>query len=373
MNRFLFRVAAAALTALLAATVTACGSSDSDTQTLAFQLTGAGCEPRDAEATAGAITFEAENDGGSAATGVEVLDGEAILGRTAELADGSSGSFSLVLDEGEYTLRCIGEEGQDGVLTVTGEPGAKPSLEAERAAAEYQRYVEENAAELVTLVRPFAAGVIAGDIGLSKNLYQGTRVPYERIEPVARSLGDLAVRIDAGEGDVPANEFGGYHRIEKDLWGEERTTAPAARQLLADVEELREEAGRAKLRAAQIANGASQLLSEALAAKMTGEEEPYAHVDLLGADANLEGAEAAFEAVKPLLEETDAELVEEIEADFDAVYADLEPYRTGNGFVSYVILTDMETRRLARGIEALAEKMSQVPAKIAAAEAGGAE
>ena len=56
------------------------------------------------------------------------------------------------------------------------------------------------------------------------------------------------------------------------------------------------------LQAVQIANGANELLGEVSASKITGEEERYSHIDLVDFEANVEGAEAAFEAVEPLLE-----------------------------------------------------------------------
>jgi iron uptake system component EfeO len=80
--------------------------------------------------------------------------------------------------------------------------------------------------------------------------------------------------------------------------------------------------------------------------------------------ANVEGAEAAFEAVEPLLSKKDPKLAREIEADFAKAYAALKPYETGGGFVSYEDLTKADTRKLAQSIDALAEKLSQVPAQI---------
>jgi iron uptake system component EfeO len=72
----------------------------------------------------------------------------------------------------------------------------------------------------------------------------------------------------------------------------------------------------------------------------------------------------AFEDVEPLLSESDPQLATQIEADFEAVYALLQPYERGDGFVSYTELTKADTRELAQGIDALAEKFSQVPAVI---------
>ena len=64
----------------------------------------------------------------------------------------------------------------------------------------------------------------------------------------------------------------------------------------------------------QIANGANELLGEVSASKITGEEERYSHIDLVDFEANVEGAEAAFEAVEPLLSDKDPKLAKEIEA-----------------------------------------------------------
>ena len=58
------------------------------------------------------------------------------------------------------------------------------------------------------------------------------------------------------------------------------------------------------LQAVQIANGANELLGEVSASKITGEEERYSHIDLVDFEANVEGSEAAFEAVEPLLDKT---------------------------------------------------------------------
>jgi iron uptake system component EfeO len=139
---------------------------------------------------------------------------------------------------------------------------------------------------------------------------------------------------------------------------------PVAAQLLEDVTELQEKVKTVDLQAVQIANGANELLGEVSASKITGEEERYSHIDLVDFEANVEGAEAAFEAVKPLLVKGNPRLAKEIEARFDKVYASLKPYRRGAGFVSYTELSRSDTRKLAQEIDALAELLSQVPAEI---------
>jgi iron uptake system component EfeO len=357
--------AAIGLAALLAA---GCGSNEdapAGAKKLSFELTDAGCLPAKASAPAGPIVFEVENAGTTAVTEMEVLEGDTILGEKENLSDGLSGSFSLNLDRGEYTIYCPGGTNERGTLTVSGD--AKPAAAGEAEAIErYRGYLEKNTAELVAKTEPFVTAVIDAEVAKAKALYPAARVPYERIEPVAESFGDLDPRIDARANDVPASEFGGFHRIEKALWAQGTTDgmSPIAKQLLADVRELQAKVRTVHLQAAQIANGANELLGEVSASKITGEEERYSHIDLVDFEANVEGAEAAFEAVKPLLSKKDPGLVEEIEGHFEDVYAALKPYRRGEGFVSYTELGKADTRKLAQEIDALAEELSQVPAQI---------
>jgi len=378
MNRVPLRALIAAMAlGLVALLVAACGSSGDDapagSKQLTFKLTDAGCKPTKASAPAGPIDFKIENGGTSKYTELEVLDGETILGERENITEGLSGSFSLTLEEGEYTVRCNeeGEEG-DGTLKITGKLDTKASPEVEAAIASYREYLEENADELTSSTKPFVAAVIAGDIAKAKQLYPTPRIPYERIEPVAESFGDLDPRIDARENDVPKNEFGGFHRLEKALWeeGSLKGMKPVAEELEANVLELEEKVKGVSLQAVQIANGANELLTEVSTSKITGEEERYSHIDLVDFKANVEGSQVAFEAVAPLMEKKDPKLVKEIEADFDAVFTALKPYETGKwpGFAFYTELTKADTRKLAQVIDTLAETLSLVPAQIAKGE-----
>jgi iron uptake system component EfeO len=378
MNRVPVRALVAALAlGLVALLVAACGAGSDDapagSKQVTFKLTDAGCEPTKANAPAGPIDFKIENGGTSKYTELEVLDGETILGERENITEGLSGSFSLTLEEGEYAVRCTEQGGEgEGTLKVTGKLDTKASPEVEKAIASYREYLEENTDALTRSTKPFVAAVIAGDIAKAKVLYPTPRIPYERIEPVAESFGDLDPRIDARENDVPKNEFGGFHRLEKALWeeGSLQGMKPVAEELEANVLELEEKVKGVSLQAVQIANGANELLTEVSTSKITGEEERYSHIDLVDFKANVEGSLVAFEAVAPLMEKKDPKLVKEIEKDFEAVFTALKPYEVGKwpGFVLYTELTKADTRKLAQVIDTLAEKLSLVPAQIAKGE-----
>jgi iron uptake system component EfeO len=378
MNRVPFRpLLAAAALGLVALLVAACGSSKdapAGSKQLTFELTDEGCSPKTATAPAGPIDFQVENGGTTKYSELEVVEGETILGERENIIEGTSGSFSLTLEEGEYIVRCDESGGEgDGTLKVTGKLDTQSSPEVEKAIADYTEYLLENSEELVAKTKPFVAAVEAGDIAKAKNLYSEPRINYERIEPVAESFGDLDPRIDARENDVEPSEFGGFHRIEKALWEEEslKGMKPVAEGLQDDVEELETLIkGKLDIHAVQIANGANELLTEVSTSKITGEEERYSHIDLVDFKANVEGSQVAFEDVAPLMEKKDPKLVKEIEADFESVYAALKPYETKEwpGFVLYPELTKADTRKLSNVIQVLAEKLSQVPAQIAKGE-----
>jgi FTR1 family protein len=123
-------VAAGALVAVVL--IAGCGSGGdppAGAKRLSVALTDAGCEPAEARVPAGPVTFEVTNEGSAAVTELEVLDGDAILGERENLTDGLSGSFSLTLEQGDYTLYCPnGNETERGTLTVTGStPAARSS------------------------------------------------------------------------------------------------------------------------------------------------------------------------------------------------------------------------------------------------------
>jgi iron uptake system component EfeO len=375
MNRIPVRAAlCVGAAAAIGAFAAGCGSSDSASEgaeAVTFKITDAGCDPHDANAKAGPINFEVESES-SKVTEFEVLDGGTILGEKENLTEGLNGSFALTLEEGEYIIRCNGGEKEDGTLKVSGKLKSENSPEVEMAIASYREYLEKNTTELTEKTKPFVAAVVAGNVAEAKELYPAARIPYERIEPVAESFGDLDPRIDARENDVPISEWGGFHMIEKSLWEEDtaKGMAPVAEPLLADVEELGSKVKNVDLQATQIANGANELLGEVSASKITGEEERYSHIDLVDFKANVEGAEAAFEDVAPLLSSSDPKLASEVEKDFTEVYNSLKPYETNDdvGFVLYTDLTKADTKKLAQGIDALAEKLSRVPAVIVSGE-----
>jgi iron uptake system component EfeO len=100
--------------------------------------------------------------------------------------------------------------------------------------------------------------------------------------------------------------------------------------------------------------------------KLTGEEERYSRTDLVDLEANLDGSRAAFDAIRGALDGQAPNLATEIHGRFDVAERSLALYRSASGYVPYNRLTDADTRKLSQAIDALAEPLSQVSAKLLA-------
>jgi iron uptake system component EfeO len=350
------------------------GDGSGDAGTVKISITDDGCTAEPTSIAAGAATFEVVNDGASAVTEAELVNsGGRIVGERENLTPGLTGSFSLQLDAGDYTVQCPNAATESSAFTVTGAAAAPTATGDPLFAAAtqgYQDYVKAQVADLVTATAAFTAAVEAGDVEQAKALYGPARVPYERIEPVAESFGDLDPLIDARIADVEdPSTWGGFHRIEQALWvdGTTEGMAPVAQELDANVAKLDELVQTTTYQPADLANGASALLDEVAGSKVTGEEEAYSHLDLLDFAANVDGARKAFDLLTPALQVTDPDLVTTLTTQFDGVTGSLAPYRQGDTYVSYTTLTQDQVRELATGVDALAEPLSTVSGKVVGA------
>ena len=374
------RLAAAAALAAGAAALAGCGSggskADGSAQKLAVSLTDAGCSPAQLKAKPGSITFQVTNGGTGKVSELELKDQKGIiLGERENIVAGISGSFTLNLQPGTYVLNCPnGDREDNGKLIVTGTPttatATKPNPLLTKATSGYRTYIVRQSDQLVAGTKQFVAALRANDLAKAKALFGTVRYHYEAIEPVAESFGNLDPAIDARANDVAKpSEWTGFHRIEQILWVENSTagTESYGAKLLADVTTLDRRVRTLTFQPAQLANGAVELLNEVSTSKITGEEERYSHLDLVDFQANVDGSQAAFEAVKPMLAAKDASTATEITQRFADVNTALASYRVGSdrySFVLYTQLTPTDTKQLSAAVDALAEPLSHVAEQV---------
>ncbi|GAA1371510.1 iron uptake system protein EfeO [Luteococcus sanguinis] len=350
---------------------------------LTVKATDTECAVNAAEAPSGVISFSVTNSS-SKVNEFYLLaeDGLRIIGEVENIGPGLTRDLVLTAQPGTYFTACKPGMVGDGIrnqFTVT-DSGITPSVDADTQAlvdtanTQYQSYVKDQVASLVTKTEAFAALYKAGKDDEARAAYAPTRLHWERIEPVAESFGDLDPILDAREADLePGETWTGWHRIEKDLWPARATNytamttaerAAMADKLVADTKTLAERTQKLTFTVDQIANGAKTLLDEVASGKVTGEEEYWSRTDLVDFQGNLDGAKVAWEGLRPILKLRNPELDTELATQFAAVQKLLDAHKSGDGFVGYDKLTAAQVKALASGVNALSEPLSRLTAAV---------
>ncbi|MGB4780086.1 iron uptake system protein EfeO [Microbacterium sp.] len=373
---------------------------------LEVSSTDTSCDVSASAATSGTLAFDVTNSSSQISEFYLLAeDGLRIVGEVENIAPGASRTLTVVAQPGDYFTLCkpgmVGEGVGRAGFSVTGDAVAATGDDSEQkqqAVDLYAAFVKDQVEQLVPAVDEFVAAYETGDDETARTLFPTTRAFYERIEPVAESLGDLDPRIDYREVDAVAEglDWTGFHRIEKDLWvpaqdalnadGETpawqdwQPSTPEERaafgdQLVADVATLNEYVHSDEFTTALtdqgiagISNGAIGLLDEVATGKITGEEDWWSGTDLWDFAANVEGSKMAFSLVEDFAVAQGDEgkaLADEI----DAGYAELDEALAAHGsladgFVNYRELTDDDKRQLTDLINALAEPLSKLTSTI---------
>ncbi|MET9088985.1 iron uptake system protein EfeO [Streptomyces sp. NPDC004237] len=363
---------AAALTALSACTAKS-DAKDGD----AIKVTAADskCETSTKSVPAGHVTLAIENTG-SKATEVEILfPDDRIVSEKENIGPGTKYTLTAEVKAGSYEIACRPGMKGHGVrqkLTVTGSGTvAKRNPVLDKAVADYREYAQEQADATVPLAEVFAKAVKAGDLAAAQQAYSPSRLGWERTEPIAESFGDIDPKTDTrADGLEEGQKWTGWHRLEKSLWADRKigaTEATLADQLVTDLKDWQKRVGKAEITPTSMANGAKELLDEVATGKVTGEEDRYSHTDLVDFKANVEGAQKAYELLKPVAQKNDSALTGELDKQFAALNTLLDKYRadrTSYDFVSYDKVTKDQRKELSDAVNALAEPLSKLAAAV---------
>ncbi|MEU8520250.1 iron uptake system protein EfeO [Streptomyces sp. NBC_01216] len=337
------------------------------------------CTVSQKEFPAGHVKLAVENQG-SKVTEVYVLypDGRIVTERE-NIGPSTKANITAEIKAGDYSIVC--KPGMKGAgisqqVTVTG--GAEASTrspEMDAAVAAYRQYVQAQAEATLPKVKVFTDAVRAGDVEAAKKAYADSRIGWERTEPVAESFGDIDPKVDVREdgleeGQDPAKDWTGWHRLEKALW-QDKTIGAREKELAdlldKDLADWVKRIGQADITPTSMANGAKELLDEVASGKVTGEEERYSHTDLVDFKANVEGAQKSYELLKPVATKNDPKLVAELDKQFAALNTLLDTYRADQStyvFTSYEKVGKEERKELSDGVNALAEPLSKLAAAV---------
>lgn len=363
---------AATLTALAACTAKS-DAKDGD----AVRVTAADsrCETSTTSVPAGHVTLEIANKG-SKATEVEILfPDDRIVSEKENIGPGTKYTLTAEVKAGAYEIACRPGMKGHGIrqkLTVTGGgTTAKRDPKLDQAVAAYRQYVQDQADRTLPLAETFVKAVQDGDVAAARKAYAPSRLGWERTEPVAESFGDIDPKVDIRKPDLgPGQQWTGWHRLEQALWqkkgigAEEKTLAG---RLLTDLKDWKERVGKAEITPTSMANGAKELLDEVAKGKVTGEEEYYSHTDLVDFKGNVEGAQEAYELLKPVAAKNDPALAKELDKQFAALNALLDKYRPSKDsydFVSYDKVGEGQRKELSDAVNALAEPLSKLAAAV---------
>lgn len=374
------RLTVTAVTAVAALTaLTACTAKSDAKDGNAIQVTAADttCDTSATSVPAGQVTLQIENKG-SRATEVEILfPDDRIVSEKENIGPGTKYTLTAEVKAGSYEIACRPGMKGHGVrqkLTVTGGSTAKRDPKLDKAVADYRQYAQDQADETLPRVETFVQAIKDGDLEAAKKAYAPSRLGWERTEPVAESFGDIDPRVDVREdGLEEGQKWTGWHRLEKSLWHDKKIGAEEktlADQLLTDLKDWQKRVGTAEITPTSMANGAKELLDEVATGKVTGEEDRYAHTDLVDFKGNVEGAQKAYDLLKPVASANDAALTGELDKQFAALDTLLDKYRSGSAdktsyeFVSYDKVTEKQRKELSDAVNALAEPLSKLAAAV---------
>lgn len=282
-----------------------------------------------------------------------------------------------------FVVGCGGDDDSASTAPTTTAPAATPAERIAEATAGYREYVSGQIDQMITDARVFTDAVRAGDIDAAREQFGPSRVAWESIEPIAGLIETIDTRVDVRADlfeSLDDPEFTGWHRLEHMIFVRDTTdgATPFADRLDADLEELRELFATITVAPIDLARGPSELIEEVAEGKMTGEEDRYSKTDLWDLSANVEGARAALDLLRPALSEADPDLLARIDAAFAAVDAEVEPLREGDGFILFCppqsqypsdlcpepTLTQDQVDRLKVRFAALAEQLAEVPGAL---------
>ncbi|CAM5709180.1 hypothetical protein STENM223S_01244 [Streptomyces tendae] len=255
-----FVVTAVATAAALAAVTGCTEKSDAEDgeHVIAVTATDDTCEVSKAEFPAGHVELAIENKGSKVTEVYLLFPDDRVVTERENIGPGTKQRVTAEVKAGDYRIACKPGMKGKGIrqdVKATGGKAAARDPRLDEAVAAYRQYVQQQADETLPKAEAFAKAVRAGDLEAAKKAYAPSRIGWERTEPVAESFGDIDPQVDVREdgleeGQDPATDWTGWHRLEKALWQDGKIGArekELAATLVTDLKDWQNRVGKAEM------------------------------------------------------------------------------------------------------------------------------
>ncbi|WP_371792435.1 EfeM/EfeO family lipoprotein [Streptomyces sp. NBC_01471] len=342
--------------------------------TVSVTASDSSCKVSKTEFPAGHVQFALENKGSKVTEVYLLFPDDRIVAERENIGPGLKQTLTAEVKAGSYEIACKPGMKDNGIrqkVTATGGQAVKRDPKLDAAVAAYRKYAQEQADATLPRVKVFTDAIRKGDLETAKKAYAPSRIGWERTEPVAESFGDIDPKTDTrADGLEKGQKWTGWHRLEKSLWQDKKigaTEKSLATELDTDLADWQKRVGTAAITPTSMANGAKELLDEVATGKITGEEDRYSHTDLVDFKANVEGAQQAYELLKPVASKNQPALTKELDKQFTALNSLLDHYRkdkTSYDFTPYDKVSEADRKQLSDAVNALAEPLSKLAAAV---------
>ncbi|MGW1074760.1 EfeM/EfeO family lipoprotein [Streptomyces sp. NPDC002537] len=241
----------------------------------------------------------------------------AVHGEVEGIAPGTHRTFTARLGPGAYAFVCLPDDadpvtGPAVRIPGTGGGGGPAAVPVTRddlipLTLDYQRWVGERMAGLVTATDALRTAVDSGDPAAARAAWLPAHLAYGRLGAAYGAFGDAGRAVDGTAAGLPGGVrdpgFTGFHRVEHGLWHGERGPAlrRAAHRLAVDVHALRDSWELTRMDPADLGRRAHEILEDTLQHELTGRTDHGSGSGLATARANLDGTRAVLDRLRPLL------------------------------------------------------------------------
>jgi iron uptake system EfeUOB component EfeO/EfeM len=183
-----------------------------------------------------------------------------------------------------------------------------PAASFDKPIASYRRYARRQLAAVMSAVAQLRRHAAAGDIPRARRTWVRAYAAYQRVGGAYGAFGALGDAIDGLPGGLPRGardkRFGGFHRIERELWSENPTAAAAEAGRLGQRLARLRDAGlrRAPLDAKDYALRAHEILEDALRDQLSGRAVPQSGAGVAATAGALDATTELLQTLRPLLQ-----------------------------------------------------------------------